>query len=420
MFKRNWKVLALLIFLFWLYTQTLPSSRERWLHSLKDKSSYTRESAAKQLGQSKDPQAVEPLLEVALKDESDSVREKAAEALAIINDPRAVQALVAALDDKSESMQWAAAHALGKFKDPRAVESLMAALRDKDDSVRVEAAQALGRIKDPRAVESLMAALKDKGERVRVEAAQALGRIKDPRAVQALMVLLRDNDSPSVRIGAARALGAMGDSRALEDLEAAFRDKNAGVRLAAVGALKDINGPGVVKPLIAALNDVSGEVRRVAGEALLLHGGDQANTALAAHLADWYLGPMAVQAMKNQGKIPPAPELEIHWWVAEKIKNKLLSNWERTREVLLRDIHSGSTQAAENALMALVGLGRDEMIPVLVEELALKGNITIAMAYVNSGNKILDDAGTAWARSQGYQLLSMPDSGGSGTRWGGM
>ena len=83
-----------------------------------------------------------------------------------------------------------AARLLGQSRDPRAVDALLPDLNDADWRVRRNAAQALGTLRDKRAVESLLLALKDRTMTVRQRAMVALGRIKDPRAVPALIEIV--------------------------------------------------------------------------------------------------------------------------------------------------------------------------------------------------------------------------------------
>ena len=80
-----------------------------------------------------------------------------------------------------------AARMLGQTRDPRAVDVLLPDLQDSDWRVRRNAAQALGALKSPRAVEGLREALKDRTATVRERAAVALGRIKDPQTIPVLV-----------------------------------------------------------------------------------------------------------------------------------------------------------------------------------------------------------------------------------------
>jgi HEAT repeat protein len=80
-----------------------------------------------------------------------------------------------------------AARLLGQSRDPRAVDALLPDLHDSDWRVRRNAAQALGALRDKRAVEPLIQALNDRTMTVRQRAIVALGRIKDPQALPALL-----------------------------------------------------------------------------------------------------------------------------------------------------------------------------------------------------------------------------------------
>jgi len=116
-----------------------------------------------------------------------------------------VDNLIRQLKDRKPANRLNAALALGRSKDPRAVEPLIDILSDKNDTMRGIAALALGMIKDPRAVEPLIAALMDQDSKVRVLSASSLGMIGDPRAVGPLTMALGDSNL-TVRQEAASSL----------------------------------------------------------------------------------------------------------------------------------------------------------------------------------------------------------------------
>lgn len=118
-----------------------------------------------------------------------------------------------------------AAKRLGTSKDPRALEPLLAALRDPNRDVRWAAIEALGELGDPRAVEPLAQYLEREeayrwGKRL---VANALGTIGDSQAVEPLLRLLTDED-PFVRRLAAIALVWIGDPRGVPRVEELLRD----------------------------------------------------------------------------------------------------------------------------------------------------------------------------------------------------
>ena len=90
-----------------------------------------------------------------------------------------------------------AARLLGQSGDPRAVDALLPDLEDPDWRVRRNATQALGALKDKRATEPLLRMLNDRTATVRERAIVALGRLKDPQALPALLEILLTNTRAS-------------------------------------------------------------------------------------------------------------------------------------------------------------------------------------------------------------------------------
>jgi HEAT repeat protein len=106
-----------------------------------------------------------------------------------------------------------AARMLGQSKDPRAVDALLPDLQDPDWRVRRNAAQALGALKSARAIDGLIEALKDRTATVRERAAVGLGRIKDPRAIPALVeAIIEQKDAAHFHVneGAYQAIRKFG------------------------------------------------------------------------------------------------------------------------------------------------------------------------------------------------------------------
>src|SRR5689334_2823882 len=104
-----------------------------------------------------------------------------------------VEILIEQLHGEDWMARCDAARLLGQSRDPRAVDALLPDLIDSDWRVRRNAAQALGALRDQRAVEPLIQSLKDRTMTVRQRAIVALGRIKDLRALPALLEILLEN-----------------------------------------------------------------------------------------------------------------------------------------------------------------------------------------------------------------------------------
>lgn len=98
-----------------------------------------------------------------------------------------VEVLIEQLHSSDWTARCDAARLLGQSGDPRAVDALLPDLKDADWRVRRNAAQALGALRDKRATGALIALLNDRTLTVRQRAIVALGRIKDLQALPALI-----------------------------------------------------------------------------------------------------------------------------------------------------------------------------------------------------------------------------------------
>jgi HEAT repeat protein len=120
-----------------------------------------------------------------------------------------------------------AARLLGQSKDPRAVDLLLPDLKDPDWRVRRNAVQALGALKFPQARLPLTEALQDRTLTVRERAAVGLGRIKDPQSIPALLEAFLRTDKLHVGNAAYQALRKFGRKAAQQLVEAFKQTPNA-------------------------------------------------------------------------------------------------------------------------------------------------------------------------------------------------
>ncbi len=135
---------------------------DRLITQLQSRDPVGRAEAARKLGESKDPTAVEPLVVALKKDKDRDVRGRAEDALVNIGAP-SVEPLIGLLKDDSWRVRRRAVRTLEKIKDPRAIEPLVAVMKTDDDCyVRKHAARAIGEINGTRASEILTPALKNK------------------------------------------------------------------------------------------------------------------------------------------------------------------------------------------------------------------------------------------------------------------
>lgn len=156
-----------------------------------------RQYAAYLLGQTKNPRAIQPLIE-ALADFDKSVREQATLALSSIG-KAAIEQLTAAMKEKKWETRYRAAEALGKIADERVVQPLISALKDNRDHVRYMAAKGLRELGDSDAIEPMIILIKDENRYVRMMAATVLGTIGGKKANTALRNALESEEDEKVK-----------------------------------------------------------------------------------------------------------------------------------------------------------------------------------------------------------------------------
>jgi HEAT repeat protein len=196
-----------------------------------------------------------------LKSSDPQVREKAIEHLAGSNNTRDTERIFASLHDESSQVRCAAVRALEKAPKKDSVRCLVNALRDPSYQVREEAARALGRLRDHASIEPLKYSLRDPDPAVRAAVAGAL------RALAW---------KPATREELARFEIALGNVPAAvpttendpEPFAAGTRNDTTFQRRAAAEALKELNDPHKIKPLLADLEHIDPGVRISAIHAL--------------------------------------------------------------------------------------------------------------------------------------------------------
>lgn len=232
-----------------------PRAVDALLHDLQDRNWRVRRNAAQALGVARNRRAVEPLIQT-LQDRSVIVRQRAAVALGHLRDSRAVPALVHALTTDYQHLSRHATRALRKFG-AAAIAALVAALPAAEPDqqsadqhpdtrwLRMRIIDLLAATKHADAFDPLVAALDDGDAQVRWQAACALGQLNDQRAVERLIQALEQADMES-RVMIARALGQLGDERAVGALLQLLHDPeidgpNMHLYRAVTGALQRIS-----------------------------------------------------------------------------------------------------------------------------------------------------------------------------------
>ncbi len=164
------------------------------------------------------------------------------------------------LDHPNAAERARAALRLGEMGDRHAVPALIQTLKDREMPVRLAAVEALGKLGDRQAVDSLIAIVRDPNAMVGLSAVEALGSIGGEKAVETLLRIAQARERP-LSLGAMRSLGT--DDRSLQALTTALSDRARDVRWVAALTLAHLKNPQTLAPLINALPQADGELRRV-------------------------------------------------------------------------------------------------------------------------------------------------------------
>lgn len=240
-----------------------PSDKPELIKAISTAQPIIRARVAGIFGMTKDVSVVPVLLE-ALGDEYFQVRSQAALALSNIGDEKVIPALISLLKDREDEVRMAACVAIGKFRDPSTFDEIANVLLDdlKID-VRRTAARVLGETKHPVALPFLMEALRDsfwwyEREQNVIDLLQAIQNMGS-MAVDPLIEALSDREG-RVRKFAAMILGELGDTRAIEPLGMAIYDLHHEIGREAAESL-GLFGAKALDILTEALNHPEGMVR---------------------------------------------------------------------------------------------------------------------------------------------------------------
>ena len=148
--------------------------------------------AAKKLGQSVDPRALDALVDTLTQGAEPTLATALLQALAGKKDARAVALAIEYAHHRAPEVRKAALAALARLNDKRAVAPLMAALGDSDAEVRAEAAMALAQRREKGAEERLIKLMEHRDP----SAAPALAAIATPELAHRLSEMLGQVPDP--------------------------------------------------------------------------------------------------------------------------------------------------------------------------------------------------------------------------------
>ncbi len=220
--------------------------------------------------------AASPELTKALKFAHPIIRGRVAEVFGISRDKNAIPVLLESIKGEYFTVRSRAALALANIGEKSVIQYLFPLLKDKEDEVRIAACAAIGRFNDPSTFDEITEVLLDDPKiEVRQAAAKALGETRHPDAIPFLMEALRDSfwwyereNSASVLLTAIENMGGA----VVEPLIEALKDREGTVRKFAAVILGNLRDVRAIEELGMTLYDLHHEVSRAAAEAIAKFG----------------------------------------------------------------------------------------------------------------------------------------------------
>jgi len=221
------------------------------IEKLKTAKGFKRERIILELGWSKDPGAVEPLIEVLRTDENSNLRSLAAQSLGWIRDEEAIPALRNSLNDKDKKVQLQAAIALFNLGDESVEPMLMSFVKEGYDSA-LEAlcfANINERIiRNENSKLILKEALSFPNEHIRILAAFYLAEMDEKKDTYSVASdILQNSIDPGNRSLAIHTLTEIGNEEAISAIASALDDEDKLVSNNAKKALKKLNRKDIIK-----------------------------------------------------------------------------------------------------------------------------------------------------------------------------
>lgn len=292
--------------------------------------------------------------------------------------PTASPELTKALKSAHPIIRGRVAEVFGLSKDKTAIPALIEALHGEFFTVRARAALALANIGDRLVISQLLPLLKDQEDEVRMAACMALGIFKDPSTFDELANVTLDDPIIEVRHAAVKALGDSKNPTAIPFLMEALRDsfwwfeREQSVRVL-MHAIEGMGSP-VVEPLIEALADREGTVRKLAAKMLGNLRDVRAIEELGMTLYDLHheVSQTAAQALAQFG----APAIDV---LAEALIHPEASvrehailglgqiHDERVIPYLIEMLHDPAREVKRQAIQSLAGIKDRRAIPALQE-----------------------------------------------------
>ena len=221
------------------------------IEKLETAKGFKRERIILELGWSKDPRAVESLIEVLRTDENPNLRSLAAQSLGWIGDEGAIPALRNSLNDRDKKVRLKAAIALFNLGDESIEPVLMTFVKEGYGSA-LEAlcfANINERImRNEKSKLILKEALSFSNEHIRILAAFYLAEMDEKKSTYSVAAdILQNSIDPGNRSLAIHTLTQIGNEEAISAIANALDDEDKLVRNNAKKALKKLNRQDIIK-----------------------------------------------------------------------------------------------------------------------------------------------------------------------------
>jgi HEAT repeat protein len=279
-----------------------PDMARRAVTLLEDPNPYVRESAVKIAGYFGYAECTDLLLE-RCRDTDENVRRVAIEHISYLEDDRVIPTLVDALENAPPRVRAAAAAAFAQVDGPTALPHLLGALGDPDSWVRYFAARSIGQHRHGESLNALATvANNDAASHVRIAAVDALGQIDGPGAVAVLTSFVESPDLNLAR-AALKSLGHINHPDRLPPLLEALRSPDARLRIETLQALSERGSDKTITAMQwTAAADPDAQVAQAAIDALARLATPEAIAALVDLTAETSRREASVNALARLGE----------------------------------------------------------------------------------------------------------------------
>lgn len=293
---------------------------------------------------------------------------------------------------------------------------------ESDPVARVEIIQRFGRDRNQASVRYIVPALTEDGDaRVRAAAACALGEIGSAQGFQPLLKTIEaTSDERDVLICALKSIKQFGDVVAVPVLLRALQATRDSTRVEVIRTLGVLKSEAALPALFAiALAPSKGDDRREAVAAVASFGA----VALPEVVKQYNGGRVfeAIDIMEDMGDVSAKVLVDVVRTSASKdirayATRALLRTQRPTGIDAMRAAMATNLKLVADAYEALIELGDESFLPLLIRTLNSLGSSSMAVAFLNCGEPRLEDAAKRWARAHGYEITT--GFGGGGKRWG--